>query len=82
MTAKTTTNTDAAGPGWGERMSRQPKRDAVLRLLRGEDLEWVSHSLGVTATTFSRWRYAFLATGEASLAMPHKHFAFRRAHRW
>ena len=49
-------------------MSRQRKRDAVLRLLRGEDLETVSRSLGVTAATLSGWRDAFLAAGEASLA--------------
>jgi len=49
-------------------MSRQRKRDAVLRLLRGEDLEMVSRSLGVTAATLSGWRDAFLAAGEASLA--------------
>ena len=42
-------------------MSRQRKRDAVLRLLRGEDLELVSRSLGVTAATLSGWRDAFLA---------------------
>jgi transposase-like protein len=49
-------------------MSRQRKRDAVLRLLRGEDLETVSRSLGVTAATLSGWRDAFLAAGEASLS--------------
>lgn len=49
-------------------MSRQRKRDAVLRLLRGEDLETVSRALGVTAATLSGWRDAFLAAGEASLA--------------
>ena len=49
-------------------MSRQRKRDAVLRLLRGEDLESVSRSLGVTAATLSGWRDTFLAAGEASLA--------------
>ena len=49
-------------------MSRQRKRDAVLRLLRGEDLETVSRSLGVTAATLTAWRDAFLAAGEASLA--------------
>ena len=58
----------AAGPGRGGRMSRQRKRDAVLRLLRGEDLETVSRSLGVTAATLSGWRDAFLAAGEANLA--------------
>ena len=49
-------------------MSRQRKRDAVLRLLRGEDLETVSRALGVTAAPLSGWRDAFLAAGEASLA--------------
>jgi transposase-like protein len=49
-------------------MSRQRKRDAVLRLLRGEDLETVSRSLGVTAATLNSWRDAFLAAGEASLS--------------
>ncbi len=60
--------TGAAGPGRGGRMSRQRKRDAVLRLLWGEDLETVSRALGVTAATLSAWRDAFLAAGEASLA--------------
>ncbi len=64
----TTETKGAAGPGRGGRMSRQRKRDAVLRLLRGEDLEMVSRSLGVTAATLSGWRDAFLTAGEASLA--------------
>jgi transposase len=34
-------------------MSRQRKTAAVLRLLRGEDLELVSRSLGVTAATLT-----------------------------
>src|SRR6476660_10000834 len=57
----------AAAPGRGGRMSRQRKTAAVLRLLRGEDLETVSRSLGVTAATLSSWRDAFLAAGEAIL---------------
>jgi len=57
----------AALPGRGGRMSRQRKAAAVLRLLRGEDLEMVSRSLGVTAATLSGWRDAFLAAGEAML---------------
>ena len=65
MVAETT---GAVGPGRGGRMSRQRKRDAVLRLLRGEDLEAVSRGLGVTAATLSGWRDAVLAAGEASLA--------------
>ena len=49
-------------------MSRQRKRDEVLRLLRGEDLEMLSRALGVTAATLSGWQDSFLAAGEASLA--------------
>ena len=49
-------------------MSRQRKRDAVLRLLRGEDLETLSRALGVTAATLTGWQDSFLAAGEASLA--------------
>ena len=58
----------AAALGRGGRMSRQRKTAAVLRLLRGEDLETVSRSLGVTAATLSGWREAFLAAGEAALS--------------
>ena len=39
---------DAAGPGRGGRFSVGRKREVVLRLLRGEDLESVSRELGVT----------------------------------
>ena len=67
MTAETT-GSGAIGPGRGGRMSRQRKAAAVLRLLRGEDLETVSRALGVTAATLTAWREAFLAGGEASLA--------------
>ena len=57
----------AAAPGRGGRMSRQRKTAAAVRLLRGEDLELVSRSLGVTAATLTNWRDAFLAAGEAVL---------------
>jgi transposase len=57
----------AASPGRGGRMSRQRKMTAVLRLLRGEDLETVARGLGVTAATLTSWRDAFLAAGEAAL---------------
>ena len=57
-----------AAPGRGGRMSRPRKTAAVLRLLRGEDLETVSRSLGVTAATLTWWRDAFLSAGEAALA--------------
>ena len=60
--------TDAVEVGRGGRMPRQRKTAAVLRLLRGEDLETVSRSLGVTTATLTAWRDAFLAAGEAALA--------------
>ena len=59
---------EAPGLGRGGRMSRQRKLKAVLRLLRGEDLELVSRELGVTAATLATWRDDFLAGGEAALA--------------
>src|SRR3954453_19220812 len=49
------------------RMSARRKQEAVLRLLRGEDLELLSRRLGVPAAELSGWREAFLAGGEASL---------------
>ena len=66
-----TTETAASGEvglGRGGRMSRKRKRDAVLRLLRGEDLEMLSRALGVTAATLTGWQDTFVAAGEASLA--------------
>src|SRR3954452_17120662 len=57
----------ATALGRGGRMSRQRKTAAVLRLVRGEDLETVSGELGVTAATLTGWRDAFLAAGEAAL---------------
>jgi transposase-like protein len=68
MTAETTDTGSVVAPGRGGRMSRQRKLAAVLRLLRGEDLETVSRALGVTAATLSGWRDAFLAAGETTLA--------------
>ena len=55
------------GPAPARRLSAKRKQSAVLRLLRGEDLELVSRDLGVTAAELSAWRDAFLAAGEASL---------------
>ena len=56
-----------AALGRGGRMSRQRKSAAVLRLLRGEDLETVSRELGVTAATLTNWHAALTTravTGE------------------
>jgi len=41
--------------------------EAVLRLLRGEELDALSRELGVTASTLSSWREAFLAAGKGGL---------------
>jgi len=49
------------------RFSAQRKAQAVLRVLRGEDLEILSRELGVTAATLSQWQEAFLAAGQAAL---------------
>jgi len=65
MTIETAERT-GVGLGRGGRLSR--KRDAVLRMLRGEDLEILSRDLGVTAATLSGWQDTFVAAGEASLA--------------
>jgi Transposase len=57
----------ASNSGERGRFSSQRKTAAVLRLLRGEDLELVSRELGVTAATLSGWRDDFLAGGHAAL---------------
>ena len=49
------------------RFSSRRKSEAVLRLLRGEELDALSRELGVTAATLSQWRERFLAAGRASL---------------
>ena len=49
------------------RWSAKRKAVAILRLLRGEDLETLSRELGVTAATLSGWRDQFLDGGEANL---------------
>jgi len=54
----------AAGRG---RFSARRKAEAVVRLLRGEDLETLSRTLGVTAATLSTWREEFLAAGTVAL---------------
>lgn len=41
--------------------------EAVLRLVRGEDLDALARELGVTAATRSQWREQFLAGGQAAV---------------
>jgi transposase len=45
------------------RFTAKRKRDAVLRFLRGEDLDLLSRELGVTGAMRSGWRDAFLEGG-------------------
>jgi len=49
------------------RFSIQRKSEAVMRLLRGEDLELLSREYGVTAARLSQWREDFLAVGQQGL---------------
>ena len=49
------------------RFSARRKTEAVLRLLRGEDLDTLSRELGVVAATLSSWRSAFLDGGTAAM---------------
>src|SRR4029450_145437 len=58
---------DGPAPERRRRMSAKRKQSAVLRLLRGEDLELVSRELSLPARGVSVWRAPFLAAGEASL---------------
>lgn len=58
---------DARAAGEKGRFSARRKREAVLRLLRGESLEAVSRELGVTAARLSQWRDAFMDSGTQGL---------------
>jgi len=49
------------------RWSAKRKMAAVLRLLRGEDIETLSRELGVTAARLSGWREQSLVGMEANL---------------
>jgi len=49
------------------RWSAKRKMAAVLRLLRGEDIETLSRELGVTAATLTGWREQSLVGMEANL---------------
>ena len=61
--------TGAAPSGRGERgrFNSTRKMEAILRLLRGEELDALSRELGVAAGTLAGWKEAFLAGGQANL---------------
>jgi transposase-like protein len=62
--SKSNITTDSHDRG---RFSAKRKTEAVLRLLRGEDLDTLSRHLGVTAATLSGWRDGFLDGGTAAM---------------
>lgn len=49
------------------RFSSQRKMEAVVRLLRGEDLDALSRELGVTGATLGEWREKFTSGGQTAL---------------
>ena len=49
------------------RKSVKVKEQAVLRLLKGEDLELVSRQTGFALHELSRWRDKFIAAGRENL---------------
>ena len=71
-----------AAPGRERRMTAGRKREAVLRLLRGEPLKLVARELAVTAADLSGWRDAFLDGGSASLKIAATGCARRDDRRW
>ena len=52
---------------FGTESGARRKTEAVLRLLRGEDLDTLSRELGVVAATLSGWRESFLDGGTAAM---------------
>ena len=49
------------------RFSAKRKREAVMRLIRGEPLDLVSRELGGTAATLARWQELFMEGGIVAL---------------
>ena len=49
------------------RFSSQRKMEAVIRLLRGEDLDALSRELGVAGATLGEWREKFVGAGQSGL---------------
>lgn len=58
--------TDPA-PARRRRLTAARKHEAVLRVLRGEEVELVARSLEATAADVSSWRDAFLEGGASNL---------------
>ena len=54
-------------PARRRRLTAARKQEAVLRVLRGEDIELVARSLEATAADVSNWRDAFPEDGSGNL---------------
>ncbi|WP_146747673.1 helix-turn-helix domain-containing protein [Paramagnetospirillum kuznetsovii] len=54
-------------PSAGRRLTKKQKTEAVMRVLHGEEPEWVALSVGVSPKQVSMWRDAFLDGGNAAL---------------
>ncbi|MDO8608375.1 MAG: helix-turn-helix domain-containing protein [Phaeospirillum sp.] len=50
------------------RFTKKQKTEAVMRLLQGEERDWVAISMGVGPALLTRWQDAFLNGGSAALA--------------
>ncbi len=63
------TSNFAADPALARRrrLTAARKQEAVLRVLRGKDVELVARSLEATAADVSNWRDAFLEAGASGL---------------
>jgi len=61
------TGTGVEGQKAPKRFWAQHKTEAVLRLLRGEDLDTLSRELKVSASSLSEWRDLFLTSGTEGL---------------
>lgn len=57
----------SAGGSERGRFSSRRKTAVVRRLLRGEEFDFLSRELGVTAAMLSQWRDRFRAAGQAAL---------------
>lgn len=55
------------------RFSTRRKRQVMLRLLRGEQLDALSGEVGVTVATLAPWRDRFLAAEESALKSQPEH---------
>ena len=65
--AAETSHIAAPAPARRRRQTAARRQEAVLRVLRGEDIELVVRGIDATAADVSGWRDVFLATGASGL---------------